>query len=95
MIPDALQNMDTLCDWLFSVAESLEGRGNKKFGDRCEFTVECGFRGSVCDPGLKSCQCLPHLTATNHIDKCGQGQFHPIIFLCDGNLIDSPRPALC
>ncbi|XP_054280786.1 uncharacterized protein LOC128998601 [Macrosteles quadrilineatus] len=54
-----------------TTTESMEGRGNKKFGDRCDDTKECGFRGSVCDTTLKSCQCLPHLTATNHIDKCG------------------------
>uniref|UniRef100_A0A1B6KBY1 EB domain-containing protein n=2 Tax=Graphocephala atropunctata TaxID=36148 RepID=A0A1B6KBY1_9HEMI len=55
-----------------TTTESMEGRGNKKFGDRCETTEECGFRGSFCDQGLKSCQCLPKLSATNHIDKCGQ-----------------------
>jgi len=55
-----------------TTTESMEGRGNKKFGDKCEATVECGFRGSVCEPSLKHCQCLPHLSVTNHIDKCGK-----------------------
>lgn len=52
--------------------EDMTGRGNKKFGDKCGETKECGFRGSVCDPYKHSCQCRPELTATNHIDKCGE-----------------------
>ncbi|XP_037910440.1 uncharacterized protein LOC119651124 isoform X2 [Hermetia illucens] len=47
-------------------------RGNKKFGDRCEDTVECGFPGSICDPRKKSCQCIEDLPVTNHLDKCGK-----------------------
>lgn len=54
-----------------TTTESMENRGNKKFGDKCENTQECGFRGSICDSVKKSCQCLPDLPATNHIDKCG------------------------
>lgn len=49
-------------------------RGNKKFGDRCEDTVECGFPGSICDPRKKSCQCIEDLPVTNHLDKCGKGK---------------------
>ncbi|XP_039289690.1 uncharacterized protein LOC111047608 isoform X3 [Nilaparvata lugens] len=52
--------------------EDMTGRGSKKFGDKCGDTMECGFRGSVCDPNKHSCQCRPELTATNHIDKCGE-----------------------
>ncbi|XP_073980800.1 uncharacterized protein isoform X2 [Rhodnius prolixus] len=48
-----------------------EPTGTKKFGDKCEETSECGFRGAICNPSLKTCQCRPGLTATNHIDKCG------------------------
>ncbi|CAH0778386.1 unnamed protein product [Bemisia tabaci] len=46
--------------------------GTKKFGDKCENTWECGFDGGICDAIKKSCQCLPELPATNHIDKCGK-----------------------
>lgn len=49
-------------------------RGDKKFGDRCDHTQECGFPGSFCDHKMKSCQCTPDLGATNHIDKCGKGK---------------------
>ncbi|XP_032597561.1 uncharacterized protein LOC6569866 isoform X2 [Drosophila grimshawi] len=47
-------------------------RGQKKFGDKCENTLECGFPGSICDPKKKSCQCTEDLQITNHIDKCGK-----------------------
>lgn len=47
-------------------------RGNKKFGDKCESTTECGFAGSFCDPKKHTCQCTVDLPATNHIDKCGK-----------------------
>ncbi|KAJ6637205.1 Glycerophosphodiester phosphodiesterase GDPD5, partial [Pseudolycoriella hygida] len=47
-------------------------RGTKKFGDKCESTLECGFPGSICDPKKKSCQCVENLPITNHIDKCGK-----------------------
>ncbi|XP_030080655.1 uncharacterized protein LOC111594446 [Drosophila hydei] len=47
-------------------------RGPKKFGDKCENTLECGFPGSICDPKKKSCQCTEDLQVTNHIDKCGK-----------------------
>ncbi|GAB0093532.1 uncharacterized protein DMENIID0001_086830 [Sergentomyia squamirostris] len=49
-------------------------RGNGKFGDKCEVTNDCGFPGSICDAKKKSCQCVPELPATNHIDKCGKGE---------------------
>lgn len=49
-------------------------RGQKKFGDKCENTLECGFPGSICDPKKKSCQCTEDLPVTNHIDKCGKGK---------------------
>lgn len=48
-------------------------RGQKKFGDKCENTLECGFPGSICDAKKKSCQCTEDLPVTNHIDKCGKG----------------------
>ncbi|XP_054726466.1 uncharacterized protein LOC129236232 isoform X2 [Anastrepha obliqua] len=47
-------------------------RGQKKFGDKCEGTLECGFPGSICDAKKKSCQCTEDLPVTNHIDKCGK-----------------------
>ncbi|XP_059612041.1 uncharacterized protein LOC132258659 isoform X2 [Phlebotomus argentipes] len=47
-------------------------RGNRKFGDKCDVTNDCGFPGSICDSKKKSCQCVPELPATNHIDKCGK-----------------------
>lgn len=52
-----------------------EGRGVKKFGDRCENTQECGFPGSICDSKKQKCQCIEELPATNHIDKCGKGMY--------------------
>ncbi|XP_075232158.1 EB domain-containing julius seizure protein isoform X2 [Lycorma delicatula] len=61
----------TTTDPTTTTTESMEGRGEKKFGDRCEKTVECGFRGSVCDQFKRSCQCRSELPVTNHIDKCG------------------------
>ncbi|XP_017143940.1 uncharacterized protein LOC108156780 isoform X1 [Drosophila miranda] len=47
-------------------------RGVKKFGDKCDNTLECGFPGSICDPKKKSCQCTEDLAVTNHYDKCGK-----------------------
>ncbi|XP_039490809.1 uncharacterized protein LOC120451308 isoform X3 [Drosophila santomea] len=47
-------------------------RGQKKFGDKCDNTLECGFPGSICDPKKKSCQCTEDLPVTNHYDKCGK-----------------------
>ncbi|XP_054085309.1 uncharacterized protein LOC105211327 isoform X2 [Zeugodacus cucurbitae] len=47
-------------------------RGQKKFGDKCDNTLECGFPGSICDAKKKSCQCTEDLPVTNHIDKCGK-----------------------
>ncbi|KAM8705282.1 hypothetical protein ACLKA7_009704 [Drosophila subpalustris] len=47
-------------------------RGQKKFGDKCENTLECGFPGSICDPKKRSCQCTEDLHVTNHFDKCGK-----------------------
>nr|XP_023018653.1 uncharacterized protein LOC111507554 isoform X1 [Leptinotarsa decemlineata] len=46
-------------------------RGNKKFGDKCSQTRECGFDGSVCDDLIHQCLCRPELPVTNHLDKCG------------------------
>ncbi|XP_070138213.1 uncharacterized protein jus isoform X3 [Drosophila bipectinata] len=56
-------------------------RGQKKFGDKCENTLECGFPGSICDPKKKSCQCTEDLPVTNHIDKCGKGRRERVLFL--------------
>uniref|UniRef100_A0A1B6G5W2 EB domain-containing protein n=1 Tax=Cuerna arida TaxID=1464854 RepID=A0A1B6G5W2_9HEMI len=70
--PQLVDSTATNTEFPETTTESMEGRGNKKFGDRCEDTMECGFPGSICDPLLKSCQCLPNLSATNHIDKCGR-----------------------
>lgn len=58
-------------------AEEMEhfdpaGRGTLMFGDKCESTTDCGFAGSVCDPGTRTCQCTSDLSATNHLDKCGK-----------------------
>ncbi|XP_023035434.2 uncharacterized protein LOC6649598 isoform X1 [Drosophila willistoni] len=47
-------------------------RGQKKYGDKCDNTLECGFPGSICDPKKKSCQCTEDLPVTNHFDKCGK-----------------------
>lgn len=51
------------------------GGGDKKFGDRCESSSECGVIGGYCDPSKKTCQCNPDLQVTNHIDRCGKGEF--------------------
>lgn len=56
------------------------GRGDKKFGDRCENTTECGFRGSICDPIKHSCQCRSEFPVTNHIDKCGVGKLKSLTY---------------
>ncbi|XP_021693727.1 uncharacterized protein LOC5575947 isoform X2 [Aedes aegypti] len=48
------------------------GRGTLMFGDKCESTTDCGFAGSVCDSGTRTCQCTSDLPATNHLDKCGK-----------------------
>jgi hypothetical protein len=60
--------------------QDYSNRGNKKFGDKCENTTECGFPGSVCDPKVKQCQCSPDLPATNHIDKCGKGKLGNFLY---------------
>ncbi|KAG5882931.1 hypothetical protein JTB14_012658 [Gonioctena quinquepunctata] len=44
---------------------------NKKFGDKCRQSRECGFDGSVCDDMTHQCLCKPELPVTNHLDKCG------------------------
>lgn len=49
--------------------------GSKKFGDKCESTQECGFPRATCDSKKKSCQCVENYPVTNHIDKCGKGNF--------------------
>ncbi|KAL0271756.1 UNVERIFIED_CONTAM: hypothetical protein PYX00_008752 [Menopon gallinae] len=56
--------------------ESMDGRGRLKFGDKCNTTQQCGFRGSVCDATLKLCQCVPELPVTNHLDKCGKAALY-------------------
>lgn len=56
-------------------------RGSKKFGDKCESTLECGFPGSICDSKKKSCQCVEDLPVTNHIDKCGKGEMRVFFLL--------------
>lgn len=50
-----------------------ERTGDLKFGDKCNNTPECGFRGSTCLGGI--CVCRPDLPVTNHVDKCGKGQY--------------------
>nr|CAD7393090.1 unnamed protein product [Timema cristinae] len=48
-------------------------RGEKKIGDKCEESLDCGYDGGVCDKTKKPiCQCSPELPVTNHIDKCGK-----------------------
>ncbi|KAL0132073.1 hypothetical protein PUN28_000089 [Cardiocondyla obscurior] len=54
-----------------TTAESLSGRGKKKFGDDCQVDQECGFAGSYCETKKKKCTCKEEFEATNHIDKCG------------------------
>lgn len=49
-------------------------RGDRKFGDKCETDMECGFPHSTCDSKKKSCQCVEDKPVTNHIDKCGKGK---------------------
>nr|CAD7255958.1 unnamed protein product [Timema shepardi] len=50
-------------------------RGEKKIGDKCEESLDCGYDGGVCDKTKKPiCQCSPELPVTNHIDKCGKGK---------------------
>lgn len=56
---------------LFSTG--IVGRGEKKFGDKCVSSQECGFEGSVCNEHVGQCQCKPELPVTNHLDKCGAG----------------------
>jgi hypothetical protein len=52
-------------------------RGDKKISDKCDDTRDCGFDGAICVKDKKSttCQCLPELTASNHIDKCGKRKY--------------------
>ncbi|CAH0558957.1 unnamed protein product [Brassicogethes aeneus] len=45
-------------------------RGEKKFGDKCTYTDECGFDGAICDDRMH-CNCIPELPITNHLNKCG------------------------
>jgi hypothetical protein len=60
----------------FYVPTATIQRGDKKIGDKCDLTSECGFDGAVCAGDKKStCQCVPELPATNHIDKCGKGRY--------------------
>jgi hypothetical protein len=57
----------------FYVPTATIQRGDKKIGDKCDQTTDCGFDGAVCTGDKKpTCQCLPELTASNHIDKCGK-----------------------
>ncbi|VEN53777.1 unnamed protein product [Callosobruchus maculatus] len=46
-------------------------RGNKKFGDKCTQSIECGFGGSICDSLSRTCICNASVPVTNHLDKCG------------------------
>jgi hypothetical protein len=51
-------------------------RGDKKIGDKCDETNDCGFDGAICAGDKKStCQCLPELSVSNHIDKCGKRMY--------------------
>jgi hypothetical protein len=57
----------------FSVPTAVNQHGDKKIGDPCNRTSDCGFEGANCAGVKKStCQCLPDLTASNHVDKCGK-----------------------
>uniref|UniRef100_A0A8D9ANX4 EB domain-containing protein n=1 Tax=Cacopsylla melanoneura TaxID=428564 RepID=A0A8D9ANX4_9HEMI len=58
-------------DPLTTTTNSMAGRGEKKHGDKCVETKECGVENSYCDEGSKTCQCLPDHPATNSYDKCG------------------------
>jgi hypothetical protein len=66
----------------FYVPTATIQRGDKKIGDKCDRTSDCGFDGAVCTGDKKStCQCLPELTASNHFDKCGKRTYPaPIIW---------------
>ncbi|XP_046392394.1 uncharacterized protein LOC124160558 isoform X2 [Ischnura elegans] len=44
----------------------------KKYGDDCADSQECGVEGGTCDSEKHVCTCLPGLSVTNHIDKCGK-----------------------
>jgi hypothetical protein len=60
----------------FSVSTATVQRGDKKIGDQCNKTMQCGFDGAVCAGDKKpTCQCQPELPATNHIDKCGKRMY--------------------
>lgn len=50
----------------------MVGRGDKMYDDRCNSTNDCGFWGSVCEPGILRCHCSADLPITNHLDKCGK-----------------------
>lgn len=57
----------------FYVPTATIQRGDKKIGDKCDQNIDCGFDGAICAGDKKStCQCLPELLASNHIDKCGK-----------------------
>lgn len=58
-------------DPLTTTTNSMAGRGEKKHGDKCVETKECGVENSYCDETYKQCQCLPDHPVTNHYDKCG------------------------
>ncbi|XP_071444341.1 uncharacterized protein jus isoform X2 [Hetaerina americana] len=51
---------------------ATEEMGKKKYGDDCSDSSECGVEGGTCDSEKRVCQCLPGLSVTNHIDKCGK-----------------------
>lgn len=53
----------------------ISGRGDGKFGDKCQTTNFCGVYWGVCDTVLHTCQCLPEYPITNHYDKCGKRKY--------------------
>jgi hypothetical protein len=70
------RNMRSYNSNSLSVSTATVQRGDKKIGDKCNETKECGFDGAVCSGDKKStCQCIPELPASNHIDKCGKGMY--------------------
>jgi hypothetical protein len=57
----------------FYVSTAAIQRGDRKIGDTCNRTNDCVFEGANCTGTKKlTCQCLPELPASNHIDKCGK-----------------------
>lgn len=71
----------TLFKWKYFFSDPAT-RGDKKFGDKCNQTDECGFANSVCEAGKKTCQCEPGYPSSNQIDKCGKRKFE-IFFYWD------------